>query len=95
MNVTGNGWWGLFRHPAELERLRAEPSLVRTAIEDLMWWDTPLQMFERWVLEDVEVTRHPDPEGCRAGIAVRVGTRDPAVSTSPMRFGSSDTPTRT
>ncbi len=83
VNVTGNGWWGLFRHPAELERLRAEPSLVRTAIEDLMRWDTPLQMFERWVLEDVEVHGTLIPKGAELGLLFGSANRDPAVFDEP------------
>jgi cytochrome P450 len=50
VNVTGNGWWSLFRHPDQLAALRADPALLSGAIEELMRYDTPLQMFERWVL---------------------------------------------
>lgn len=55
VNVTGDGWWSLFRHPDQLQRLRADHSLVPRAIEELMRFDTPLQMFERWVLEDAQI----------------------------------------
>ena len=54
-NVTGIGWWSLFRHPEQLARLRADCALLPTAVEEVMRWDTPLQMFERWVLEDLEI----------------------------------------
>ena len=54
VNVTANGWWTLFRHPEALAA-RSDPSLVPTAVEELMRWDTPLQLFERWVLEDIEL----------------------------------------
>jgi cytochrome P450 len=55
VNGAGNGWWTLFRHPDALARLRGEPSLMPTAIEELLRFDTPLSLFERWVLEPVEV----------------------------------------
>ena len=61
VNVTGNGWWTLFRHPDQLAALRADPALLPTAVEELMRYDTPLQMFERWVLEDIEVQGGADP----------------------------------
>ncbi len=48
VNGSGNGWWSLFRHPAELARLRADRSRIPGAIEELLRHDTPLQMFERW-----------------------------------------------
>src|SRR5207245_1134454 len=63
VNVTGNGWWALFRNPGQLERLRADATLVPTAIEELMRFDTPLQMFERWVLEDAEICGAHVPKG--------------------------------
>ena len=72
VNVTGNGWWSLFRNPEQLAALREDVTLVPRAIEELMRWDTPLQMFERWVLEDAETLRRPGPEGRRAGVAVRL-----------------------
>ncbi len=51
VNGAGNGWWALFRHPDALSRLRADPGLLPTAIEELLRFDTPLPLFERWVLE--------------------------------------------
>src|SRR6478736_9257316 len=55
VNGAGNGWWTLFRHPDALERMRAEHTLMPTAIEELLRFDTPLSLFERWVLSPVEV----------------------------------------
>src|SRR6476646_9144465 len=55
VNGAGNGWWTLFRHPDALARLRSEPGLMPTAIEELLRFDTPLSLFERWVLEPIEV----------------------------------------
>jgi cytochrome P450 len=55
VNGAGNAWWTLFRHPDALERMRAEPALMPTAIEELLRFDTPLSLFERWVLSPVEI----------------------------------------
>src|SRR5262249_35002950 len=57
VNATGNSWWALFRNPDQLRRLRDDHSLIPRAVEELLRFDTPLQLFERWVLEDVEVHR--------------------------------------
>ena len=55
VNTTANGWWALLRNPGQLAALRAAPdALLPTAVEELMRYDTPLQLFERWVLEDIE-----------------------------------------
>jgi cytochrome P450 len=79
VNVTGNGWWSLFRYPDQLRRLRADPSLVPRAIEELMRFDTPLQMFERWVLEDVEICGVDVPKGAELGLLFGSANHDPAV----------------
>jgi cytochrome P450 len=79
VGVTGNGWWSLFRNPAQLARLRADSALLPTAVEELMRWDTPLQMFERWVLEDLEIDGVRVPRGAELGLLFGSANRDPAV----------------
>ena len=79
VGVTGNGWWSLFRTPDQLARLRADPSLLPTAVEELMRFDTPLQMFERWVLEDLEIGGVPVPRGAELGLLFGSANRDPEV----------------
>lgn len=86
VNVTGNGWWSLFRNPAELERLRADHGLLPTAIEELMRWDTPLQMFERWVLEDISVGGVDIPRGTEVALLFGSANRDPEVFADPDRL---------
>ena len=83
VNVTGNGWWALFRNPGALDQLRAHPELVPCAIEELMRWDTPLQLFERWVLEDVEIHGVQVPRGAELGLVFGSANRDPAAFDAP------------
>lgn len=83
VNVTGNGWWTLFRHPDQLARLKDERSLLPKAVEELMRFDTPLQMFERWVLEDVELHGTRIPRGAELGLLFGSANRDPAVFDRP------------
>jgi len=83
VNVTGNGWWTLFRHPAELARLVEDPSLLPTAVEELMRFDTPLQMFERWVLEEVELHGVRIPRGAELGLVFGSANRDPSAFERP------------
>jgi len=83
VNVTGNGWWSLFRNPDVLADLRARPDLVPTALEELMRYDTPLQLFERWVLEDVEIHGVHVPRGAEMGLVFGSANRDPAVFDAP------------
>jgi cytochrome P450 len=83
VNVTGNGWWSLFRNPAQLAALRADHSLVPSAIEELMRFDTPLQMFERWVLEDFELRGARVPKGAELGLLFGSANHDPEVFERP------------
>ena len=77
VNGTGNAWWTLFRHPDALARLRADASLVQTAIEELLRFDTPLPMFERWVLEDMELHGVLIPRGSELALQFASANRDP------------------
>jgi cytochrome P450 len=86
VNVTGNGWLALFRNPSQLERLRADPSLVPTAIEELMRFDTPLQMFERWVLEDADIFGTHVPKGSELGLLFGSANHDPTVFDRPDKL---------
>ncbi len=83
VNMTGNGWWALFRHPDQLARLREDHSLVPGAVEELMRYDTPLQMFERWVLEDVEIHGVPVTRGQELALLFGSANRDPAAFERP------------
>jgi cytochrome P450 len=83
VNVTGNGWWALFRNPAALAVLRSSPDLLPTAVEELMRYDTPLQMFERWVLEDIDVRGTRIPRGSEVALLFGSANRDPAVFPDP------------
>jgi cytochrome P450 len=83
VNVTGNGWWSLFRNPDQLARLLGDAGLVPRAVEELMRWDTPLQMFERWVLEDSKVCGVRVPKGAELGLLFGSANRDPDVFGHP------------
>jgi cytochrome P450 len=86
VNSTGIGWWQLFRHPGQLARLREDPSLLPRAVDELLRFDTPLQMFERWVLEDVELFGVRVPKGAELGLLFGSANRDPAVFDAPDRL---------
>ncbi|MFB7289194.1 cytochrome P450 [Actinacidiphila glaucinigra] len=87
VNTTANSWWTLFRHPAQLAELRAAPEeLLPSAIEELMRFDTPLQMFERWVLDDIEVGGTVIPRGSEVALLFGSANRDPERFADPDRL---------
>ncbi|MFE9765219.1 cytochrome P450 [Streptomyces sp. NPDC005808] len=86
VNATVNGWWALFRNPGQLAALRADHSLVPTAVEELMRYDTPLQLFERWVLDDIEIDGTTIPRGSEIAMLFGSANHDPAVFTAPSEL---------
>jgi cytochrome P450 len=83
VSSTVIGWWTLFRHPEELRHLRADRSLIPRAVEELLRFDTPLQMFERWVLEPFDLHGVRVPKGAELGLLFGSANRDPSVFESP------------
>ncbi|MEW2396469.1 cytochrome P450 [Streptomyces sp. NPDC046862] len=86
VNATVNGWSALFRHPEQLAALRADRSLVPTAVEELMRYDTPLQLFERWVLDEIEIDGTTVPRGAEIAMLFGSANHDPAVFADPGRL---------
>jgi cytochrome P450 len=83
VNGAANAWWTLFRHPDALAALRADPGLVPTAVEELLRYDTPAPMFERWVLEDIELHGVTIPRGEELALLFASANRDAAAFTNP------------
>jgi len=79
VNGAANSWYALFRNPAALAALRADHDLVPTAIEELLRFDTPAPMFERWVLEEIEIDGIRIPRGQELALQFAAANRDPAV----------------
>ncbi|MGW3404288.1 cytochrome P450 [Streptomyces zhihengii] len=83
VNTTANGWRTLFHHPRQLAALRADPALLPTALEELMRFDTPLQLFERWVLDDIEIDGTLVPRGSELALLFGSANRDGARFENP------------
>jgi cytochrome P450 len=94
VNVSGNGLLALLRHPDQLKRLRADPGDLPTAIEELMRFDSPLQLFERTATEDVEIGGITVARGQKIAALLGSANRDPAVFDEPDRLdvGRSENP---
>ncbi|GCB47339.1 cytochrome P450 [Streptomyces sp. NL15-2K] len=86
VNATVNGWWALFRNPGQLASLRADHSLIPSAVEELMRYDTPLQLFERWVLDEIEIDGTTIPRGAEIAMLFGSANHDPEVFADPRRL---------
>ena len=94
VNVSGNGLLALLEHPDQLARLRDDPGLLSTAVEEFMRFDSPLQLFERTATTDVQVGGVTVREGQKVAALLGAANRDPAVFPDPDRFdvGRTDNP---
>jgi cytochrome P450 len=86
MNLIGNGLLALLRHPGEAKKLRADPALARSAVEELLRFDSPVHLTARTATEDVEVGGATLPRGQLAIIAIGGVNRDPAHFEDPERL---------
>ncbi|WP_237405317.1 cytochrome P450 [Actinacidiphila reveromycinica] len=64
----------------------AGDDLLRGAVEEMLRYDTPLQLFERWVLDDIEIGGTTIPRGSEVALLFGSANRDPARFTDPDRF---------
>ena len=80
VNTLGNGVLALLSHPQQWQRLVCGEVEPAAAVEELIRWDPPLQLFERWALEDgVEIAGEPVPRGSKVALLFGAANRDPRV----------------
>jgi cytochrome P450 len=85
-NLIGNGLWALLHHPGEMDRLRRDPDLAPGAVEELLRWDSPVQVNFRTALEDTELDGEPIPAGQQMLVLQGAANRDPARFPDPERL---------
>lgn len=87
VNTLGNGFRALMHHRQEWERLTSGDVPADDAVEELLRFDAPLQLFERWVLDDgVEIAGQPIAVGEKIAMLFGSAQRDPRRFADPDRF---------
>ncbi len=82
-NLIGNGLLALLRHPDQLERWRTHPELARSGVEELLRWDSPVQLNMRTALEDAEIGGEPLTRGDMVIVLQGGANHDPAHFDQP------------
>jgi cytochrome P450 len=85
-NLIGNGVLALLRHRDEWDRLRADPALMRMAVEELLRFDSPVQGTVRVAAADLELAGAQIGRGERVSLMVAAANRDPAQFPDPDRL---------
>ena len=85
-NLIGNGLLCLLRNPDQFARLRAEPDLVGSAVEEILRFESPVQVDARTAFEPVEIDGHRVDAGETVVTFLGAANRDPAEFVDPERF---------
>jgi hypothetical protein len=72
--------------PDQYQLLRQDPSLIKTAFDESLRWDSPSRMAGRITKKDVEIEGIVIPEGTRCGLMFAAANRDPRKWPEPDRF---------
>ena len=75
-NLIGNGLYALLQHPEQLARLRLEPELIPSAVEELLRYDSPVQMDTRTALEDLAIGGKQIKKGQEIVLLIGSANRD-------------------
>jgi cytochrome P450 len=93
-NLIGNGLAALLEHPAETRRLIAEPALVKTAVEEILRYESSNQLGNRITTREVEIGGVRMPPNTQITLCIGAANRDPAQFDDPDRFDVGRTPNR-
>ena len=78
-NLIAAGMLTLIRHPDAFEQLRSTPTLLPSAIEELLRFESPVQRVPRVALEDIDIGNTRIPRGQRVVVCLAAANRDPEV----------------
>jgi cytochrome P450 len=93
-NLIGNGVLTLLRNPGELERLRNDPSLIPSAVEEMLRYESPSQHTGRIAPENVELGGKMIRKGQAVMAVMAAANRDPDRFADPDRFDVARTDNR-
>lgn len=93
-NLIGNSLVTLTRWPAEKQKLIADPSLTKSAIEEVLRFESSNQLGNRITTTEVEIGGITMPKGTRITTCIGAANRDPDVFADPNTFKIDRTPNR-
>ena len=93
-NLIGNGLVALSKHPEQKTRLIAQPELIKTAVEEVLRYESSNQLGNRMTTEPVELGGVALPAGTPVTLCIGAANRDPAQFPDPETFDVGRSPNR-
>jgi hypothetical protein len=93
-NLIGNGMHALLTHRDQLQRLQSDAALIASAVEELLRFESPLQLNNRVTTAPIAIAGHPVPTGTFITLGVGAANRDPAQFSDPDRLDLARKPNR-
>jgi cytochrome P450 len=94
VNLLGNGTQALLRNRGEWDRLRADAALTKTAVEELLRYDSAVQLTSRAALQDISYKGIEFAAGTGIAFILGAANRDPAQFNDPWRLDIGREPNR-
>ncbi len=86
VNLISNGMLALLRHPQQMQQLKTQPTLIQSAVEEMLRYDSPIQIITRVATEDVDIDGITIRFGEKVLVILGAANRDPAQFPDPDRF---------
>jgi cytochrome P450 len=93
-NLIGNGLVTLSENPAEKKRLIEHPDMIKTAVEEMLRYESSNQLGNRMTVEQIELGGVTLPAGTSITLCIGAANRDPAQFPDPERFDVGRSPNR-
>jgi cytochrome P450 len=93
-NLIGNGLVALTRYPEQKQRLIEHPDLIKTAVEEVLRYESSNQLGNRMIVQPVEIGGIAMPAGTPVTLCIGAANRDPAQFPDPETFDIGRTPNR-
>ena len=85
-NLIGNGMYTLLKNPQQTAELREKPEMIRSAVEELLRFESPVQFTARVLKEDIEVCGQPIRKGWTVLCMLGAANRDPKQFKEPNQL---------
>jgi cytochrome P450 len=85
-DLIGNAIWLLLKHPEQLAKLKADPALINNTVEEVLRYESPVDITGRIAPRDMEVGGCPVRQSQSMFMSLRGANRDPAAFPDPHRF---------